>query len=80
MESESDSLTSSIVGFCSVGPMAHTISSVSGSQQAAVMSGCRQRPNRRFRRLRIVAGELWRGSMKEGSEEKKIARPHDALR
>lgn len=71
MESVSDNLTSSIVGFSAVGPMVHTISSFSGSQQAAVMSGCRHLPNRRLRRLRIVKKRLGGAQRMSGREKAK---------
>jgi hypothetical protein len=58
MLSLSDTLTSSILELCSVGPTVHSISSCSGSQHADVMSCCRHRPKRMLRRLRILDQQL----------------------
>ena len=65
----SEILTNSILELCWVGPRVHRMSSFSGSQQADVMSGRLQRPNRTLRRLRMVVDELgslrWRDAVLE---------------
>jgi hypothetical protein len=58
MRSLSDTLASSMLELCSVGPTVHSSSSCSGSQHVDVISSCRHLPKRTLRRLRISGGGL----------------------